>query len=259
MTILVAEVSQDLDGGWIHPRDAYDGFGCIYSWESQLKIGGEKDTNNAEMLYPWKMPYWAFNNFSLTNSPINGLNEYILDYDEWEVINKDTGEKITSSEHIQEFKEKINQWMEQNIKILPIYEYHYSNVKICTVPSDFDSSAHQIGFIYVNREMVKNEGLDWANPDILKLLEQEIKTINQYLTGDIWQYLIYQPSFDNLVLIQDLLQDYTIYPNPKNTKGQTLLVTPKTPKCDFFKLIDSCGEFYGKQNCMEDLLKYVFN
>lgn len=77
--------------------------------------------------------------------------------------------------------------------ILPLYLYDHSGITISTKPFGDRWDSGQVGFIYVSVENAKKEfpnRKEWKNlkAHVYKILEGEVKTYDQFLTGDIWGY-----------------------------------------------------------------------
>ena len=83
---------------------------------------------------------------------------------------------------------------------LPIYLYDHSGITINTTGYNhlgmhgyFDSG--QVGYIYASKDAIRKE-YGWKNitekrrPKILEYLEGEVKEFNQYLTGEVYGYVI---------------------------------------------------------------------
>jgi hypothetical protein len=74
--------------------------------------------------------------------------------------------------------------------ILPLYLYDHSGITISTSPFSCNWDSGQIGFIFVSKDKVKKEYIkDIRVEDILK---GEVETYDQYLTGDVWGYKVYE-------------------------------------------------------------------
>ena len=79
--------------------------------------------------------------------------------------------------------------------ILPVYMYDHSGITISTRPFSCPWDSGQIGFIFCPREKAISE---WGRKICTKKVREkaenylrgEIKTYNQYLTGDVWGYVI---------------------------------------------------------------------
>ena len=79
--------------------------------------------------------------------------------------------------------------------ILPIYLYDHSGLTISHRPFHCDWDSGQIGFAYVTKEKALEEfggkrvGMNLRHK-VFMALKAEIKTYDQYLTGDVWCYEI---------------------------------------------------------------------
>lgn len=78
---------------------------------------------------------------------------------------------------------------------LPLYLYDHSGITMQTSPFSDDWDSGQVGFIYATAEQIRK----WCRVQrIIKRLEERVKSIliqevnvyNQYLTGDVWGYVI---------------------------------------------------------------------
>lgn len=108
--------------------------------------------------------------------------------------------------------------------IIPISLYDHSGLSISTgISQNWDSG--QIGFIFITKKTMKENNL--TIEDARKIIVQEIETYNQYLSGDIWQY----------VLIEKEICECCSHMNKEE--------------------IDGCGGFYGndfKENGLFDTI-----
>ena len=104
--------------------------------------------------------------------------------------------------------------------ILPLYLYDHSGITLQTTPFSCPWDSGQIGFIYMDRETILREApgspkiitpaaKKWAVSSLLS----EVKVYDQYLTGDIWGYVI------------------------KDEDGET---------------VDSCWGYYGEDYCRSE-------
>lgn len=136
-------------------------------------------------------------------------NDYCSNnYDGWEEMKEDIIEK-------------------ENVHtILPLYLYDHSGITISTSPFSCNWDSGQVGFIFVSKDKVKKEYVkDIRVEDILK---GEVETYDQYLTGDVWGYKIYE-------------------------------VTTCDHGHEHEELVDSCWGFYGEEECRsegESIMKY---
>jgi hypothetical protein len=120
------------------------------------------------------------------------------DYDSWE-----------------ELKEGIIK-NEGEVVILPLYLYDHSGITISTSSFDCRWDSGQVGFIFVSKYKIKKEGIDETKVE--EYLKGEVETYDQYLTGDVWGYKVYEVSTCN--------------------KGH-----------EHKELVESCYGFYGHDEC----------
>jgi len=103
--------------------------------------------------------------------------------------------------------------------LIPVYAYIHSGMTIKTTPFIDSWDSGRLGSIVVSREKIRKEyNVSRVNADILKLavdaLVREIKTLDQFITGDIWSYTITDPDGNE---------------------------------------IDSCGGYYGYSDTIDDV------
>jgi hypothetical protein len=83
----------------------------------------------------------------------------------------------------------------KDIISLPLYLYDHSGITMSTSPFSCRWDSGCVGFIYVTKEQVRKEyGVKRITKDIVdkvtKVLQGEVKTYDQYLTGDVYGYRI---------------------------------------------------------------------
>jgi hypothetical protein len=109
---------------------------------------------------------------------------------------------------------------------LPLYLYDHSGITMSTIPFGCNWDTFQVGFIYITKEKVRKEyNVKRINKELIekvtKVLEGEVKTYDQYLTGDIYGYRI-----------------------------------SKVTECELGhehkEELDSCWGFYGEEECMTE-------
>jgi hypothetical protein len=113
--------------------------------------------------------------------------------------------------------------------ILPLYLYDHSGITISTsneYPYNDRWDAGQIGFIYISKQKVRNEySVKRINKklinDVTQYLVNEVKTYDQYLTGDVYEYTIHKITTCNL-------------------------------GCEHEELVDSCGGYFGEESCISE-------
>ena len=106
--------------------------------------------------------------------------------------------------------DSFEEWWAENGKggvRLPLYLYDHSGITMRTSPFSCPWDSGKVGWIYMTEEEIKKDfpahtekplgwpvdNNDWKKPPIaraLACLEAEVKTYDQYLTGDVYGYII---------------------------------------------------------------------
>ena len=77
--------------------------------------------------------------------------------------------------------------------ILPLYLYDHGGITISTNSFNDSWDSGKIGYIFVTNRMVKENGLDIENKELIqRILEGEVETYDKYLRGDIYTYSVYK-------------------------------------------------------------------
>ena len=81
--------------------------------------------------------------------------------------------------------------------MLPLYLYDHSGITMSTIPFGCNWDSFQVGWIVVSKEKVRKEyNVKRINKELIEkvtnILEGEVKTYDQYLTGDIYGYKIFK-------------------------------------------------------------------
>lgn len=87
--------------------------------------------------------------------------------------------------------------------ILPLYLYDHSSITIATTPFSCPWDSGQIGYVYVTKEKARKEYMvKRLTKQKLALIEKvlltEVETYDQYLTGDVWGYRVYNSDGDEI-------------------------------------------------------------
>jgi len=85
--------------------------------------------------------------------------------------------------------------------ILPVYKYEHGNIRLSTsdgYPFNDRWDSCQIGFIYTTEERRKKLGVKRSREEIKKQLSDEIQDYSDYISGDIYGYIIEDESGDVL-------------------------------------------------------------
>lgn len=109
--------------------------------------------------------------------------------------------------------------IEEHYIVLPLYLYDHSGITISTGPFSCPWDSGQVGWIYVSIEQVKKE-FGWKRltrdrrQQIVQILEKEVEEYDQYLTGQVFEYVLEGNSEE---------------------------------------IVDSCGGFFGEEYCEQEL------
>jgi len=112
---------------------------------------------------------------------------------------------------------------EDNHIILPLYLYDHSGITMSTGPFTCPWDSGQVGYIYVSYKQVRKE-YGWKHitkqrrEKIESYLTDEVKTYDQFLTGDVWWFSI------------------------EDDEGEPL---------------DSCRGFYGYEHCEQEIKSVI--
>lgn len=99
---------------------------------------------------------------------------------------------------------KVNKWIEKNICLLPLYLYDHSGITMNTTGFGCGWDSGQVGFIFIDKATVLKEFggkilTKKLKEKALDYLKNEVKTYDQYLTGDVYEYRIYDENEDGSI------------------------------------------------------------
>jgi hypothetical protein len=241
-TFIVSIVNDD---DVTNPRDDCDFIGTLYTWHPRYTVGGKNDYNNQERIVD--LHAWVYDWLI----PINYRDVILKGFSfECEVLMFDAHE--ANVEEQAKFEALVDEWIGNNCEILPVYMYDHSGITVSAGPFSCPWDSGQVGFIYVTRETCENDGENFDDAE--RILKDEIETLNQYLTGDVWHYCIseFAGSDKELEEILDSLSDVdTLY------KDENLIVYSTSQDCyDIPQLEwrDSCGGYYGFKYVTESVI-----
>jgi hypothetical protein len=170
------------------PRD-WDNLGTMHCWHSRYNLGDEQHAKGTSEEF------------------FTDLGEFNEDYS-W-----------TDEQYHFHRAAAVKRAIKENI-YLPLYLYDHSGITINTTGFSCGWDSGQVGWIVVSIEDIKKE-YNWKvltkkrRKQIEKYLSGEVETYDQYLTGDVWGYIIEDENGDQ--------SDY-----------------------------DSCCGFYGEEYCKEE-------
>lgn len=81
----------------------------------------------------------------------------------------------------------------RHILTIPVYLYQHGGSSISTAPFNDPWDSGQCGYVYATKEQVIGEFGDFSEESRGKarnLLKESVGTLNQWLTGDVWGYVI---------------------------------------------------------------------
>ncbi len=117
----------------------------------------------------------------------------------------------------------VPDYFPKDIYILPLFLYDHGGITMNTCGFTCRWDSGQVGYIYVSKEDIKKEGLsDRTTEEILGYLKGEVKTYDQFITGDVYGYTIEEAKV------------YTAEDGDTVTK---------------WNHVDSCWGIYGRDEC----------
>jgi hypothetical protein len=122
-----------------------------------------------------------------------------------------------------ELKEQI----ESDYKVLmikPLYMYDHSGITIKTSPFGCQWDSGQIGWVFIDEkqlQMLTGDSSGHNETNLDEIIEGEVKTYDQYITGEVYRYEVYEVETCD--------------------KGH-----------EHRNLIDSCGGYYGEDECRSE-------
>lgn len=116
--------------------------------------------------------------------------------------------------------------------ILPLYLYDHSGITMSTSPFSCRWDSGQVGWVFVSKKKVREEYsvkriTEKVIEKVTKVLKGEVETYDQYLTGDVYGYEIYE-------------------------------VTTCSEGHEHETIIDSCWGYYGTSECLSEA-EYIVN
>lgn len=163
------EIYQDIDP--INPIDEYEWLGKMYCSHSRYILGHSQFSDGMDALYQ------AIQDINPNYQKVH------LHYE-----NKSSND----------FCNMYWDYLQEYAIALRIYMYDHSGITINTSGFNCPWDSGQIGFIFVSKTAIRKE-YGWniisakRKEKILNILRSEVKTYDQYLTGDTYGYIIDDP------------------------------------------------------------------
>ena len=130
--------------------------------------------------------------------------------------------------------DELKEQIESDYKVLmikPLYLYDHSGITISTSSFNDRWDSGQVGWVFIEEKQwvrMMGEDMDRSEERLEKCIDGEVETYDQYLTGDVYSYSLYEINTCSL--------------------GHEHKV-----------LLESCGGYYGEEYCKEEgerLLEY---
>jgi hypothetical protein len=193
-------IHQDQDPA-INPIDDFDMFGTMACWHSRYTLGHKQpDCEPKEFLQrlaieadPYienRIEYWE-NGIGWRRLSIK-YPSFPIDPSKLDLAVNECEQRIDSI-----IEKAINQYY----IMLPLYLYDHSGITISTGAFNCPWDSGQIGYIYVTKEAIKKEFTyqkvtKKARQKAIDIMQLEVKTYDQYLTGSVYGYVI-EPTDKN--------------------------------------------------------------
>lgn len=143
--------------------------------------------------------------------------------------NYSLGDYVLSKEY--EPKDYYKLKKRKDVVILPLYLYDHSGITMNTTGFSCGWDSGQVGFIYVTHETIRKEfGVKRVTQELREkvkgYLQGEVDVYDQYITGDVYYFSIYQKERCNL-------------------------------GCEHEEFEDSCGGFFGDDIKENGILDHI--
>jgi hypothetical protein len=188
------EIYQDIEP--IDPIEYWDMLGTIVCWHKHYSLGHDQ---------PKLEPNEFLERLAIEADPnIESKIEYWSNSTGWiKIRNKHEKMDMAAKEVDQILYKLIQKAINKHYIILPIYMYDHSGITIRTSPFSCPWDSGQIGYIYVSIDEIKSEHKNWKiitksrKEYIKRVLQSEIKAYDQFLTGDVYGYIVNDPVTGN--------------------------------------------------------------
>lgn len=280
----VIKVERDTD--LRNPRDDWEQMGTMVTWHRRYTLGGKEDQNNVDKVEDSRR--WMFENIYLHQT--NRLEEkfqgfgyfgysedlkyYLTDAEMREYVRlqdlAEVGElsaefeerlefldtlytsEEPTPEMVAEFEAAFDKWVEDNVCIKALFCYEHSGITLWTSPFSSGMDNSGIGFIYLTRQKCEEEQVDFDQAD--RILEGEVKTLDQYLTGDVWYFnsgslKYYVETEVKPQYVDDNVEIYLFTGCEE--------VPDELEDFAYSEDDDSCGGFYGEDHMMEHVANEI--
>lgn len=161
------EIKQDSDP--MNPREDWDNFSTMVCAHKAYGLGDKNET---------------------VNRYADGWDDAILMY-----FADQAGVEYDDTYGHEREAAQVQRWIDKNVFILPLYLYDHSGITMNTSGFNCPWDSGQVGFIYTTREEAR-KWFGWKRitkareAKIEKYLKSDVATYDQYLTGEIYGYIV---------------------------------------------------------------------
>lgn len=159
-----------------NPRTDWDPAGTMVCWHSRYNLG------DCER---WKGSDGKWKSKQLSSNYPDGPKQLLYEL---------AGVDSDSLEEDMKFDELYSLIEEKGTIIKTLYLYDHSGLTISTGSFSCRWDSGPVGYIYMTKETQEKEG--WTPEQADKYLEGEVKTYDDYLTGNVYGYQIENPDGD---------------------------------------------------------------
>ena len=86
----------------------------------------------------------------------------------------------------------------KDIVWLPVYTYEHSGLRLQTTPFSCAWDSWEDGIIFVEKKKLEKEYAKYTQAEIEKILKAEVKTWDEYLSGEVYGYEITDSQGNNI-------------------------------------------------------------
>jgi hypothetical protein len=128
--------------------------------------------------------------------------------------------------------EELKEQIESDYKVLhiePLYVYEHSGIRISTSPFSCRFDTSRVGWVLIHEKQLNSMcGKDFERGEekLSLILNGEVKTYDEYLTGDVYKYEVYEVETCSLGHVHR-------------------------------NLIESCGSYYDEGDCRDEGLSVL--
>lgn len=175
----------------------------------------------------------------------DNLTKMVCFHNRYDLGDKFSEYKSSAFDSWEELSEQLHK--DYNIAaILPLYLYDHSGITMSTGSFDCQWDSGQVGFIFITKEtMIENFGgknlTEKLKEQAVKICKADVKTYDQYLTGEVYSYVI-EEGREMVTLSREDFENG----NCDNIESTIEWIE-----------IDSCGGFYGDDFLTNGILDYA--